>query len=151
MRASHKARGSQLLAPASVMRSTAPPSRKASHVGSLSGHAARITDRRTLSWSSRVADPPVGTPWFPSSLPRSTASKGRFLIPLVVPELVQLNHPYTSTTRGRASPARRVRDRASVPVPGPGPPCPSPRPPPAEAIRASPALGAGGGWLVLGS
>ena len=44
MRALRKARGSQLLASASVMRSTAPPSRKASHVGSLSGHAARITD-----------------------------------------------------------------------------------------------------------
>ena len=37
MRALRKARGSQLLASASRLRSTAPPSRKAGHVGSLSG------------------------------------------------------------------------------------------------------------------
>ena len=50
--------------------------------------------------------PPGGTSRFPPSLRRSTASKGRFLIPLVVPELAQPNHPYTSTTRGRASSPR---------------------------------------------
>ena len=50
--------------------------------------------------------PPGGTSRFPPSLRRSTASKGRFLIPLVVPEVVQLTHPYTPITRGRASPPR---------------------------------------------
>ena len=69
------------------MRRTAPPSRKAGHVGSLSGHAARITDLGTLSWSSGAARPPGGTSRFPPSLRRSTASKGRFLNPLVVPWL----------------------------------------------------------------
>ena len=79
-----KARGSQLLASASVMRSTTPPSRKAGHVGYLSGHCAQITDLMTLSWSSGAAHPPGGTSRFPPSLRRSTASEGRFLNPLVV-------------------------------------------------------------------
>ena len=48
------------MASASVRRSTAPPSRKAGHVGPLSGHASRITDLRTLSWSSGAAHPPGG-------------------------------------------------------------------------------------------
>ena len=87
------------MASASVMRSTAPPSRKAGHVGSLSGHAARITYLRTLSWSSGVAHHPGGTSRFPPSLRRSTASKGRFLDFLEVPWLAQHNHPYTSPTR----------------------------------------------------
>ena len=154
------------MASASVMRSTAVPSRKAGHVGPLSGHAAQITDLRTLSWSSGAAQPPGGTSWFPLSLRRSTASKGRFLIPLVVPWLAQLNHPYTSPTRGRASsprgsgtvPQSRSQGRApSAPRAG-SPCCPcacgasaAPRPPPAQAICAGSALGAGGGWLVLGS
>ena len=103
MRALRKARGSQLLASASVMRSIAPPSGKAGHVRPLSGHAAQISDLRTLSWSSGAAQPPGGTSKFPPSLRRSTASKGRVLNPLVVPWLAQLNHPYTSPTRGRAS------------------------------------------------
>ena len=148
------------------MRSTAPPSRKAGHVGSLSGHAARITDLRTLSWSSGAAHPPGGTSRFPPSVGRSTASKGRFLNPLVVPWLAQHNHPYTSPTRGRASsprgsetvPQSRSHGRApSAPRAGiPGCSCAcgadaAPCPPSAEAIRASSALGAGGGWLVLGS
>ena len=148
------------------MRSTAPPSRKAGQVGSLSGHAARITDLRTLSWSSGAAHPPGCTSRFPPSLRRSTASKGRFLIPLVVPWLAQHKHPYTSPTRGRVSsprgsgtvPQSRSQGRApSAPRAG-SPRCPcacgayaAPRPPPAEAIRAGSALGAGGGWLVLGS
>ena len=72
------------MASASVMQSTAPPSRKAGHVGPLSGHAARITDLRTLSWSSGAAHPPGGTSRFPPSLRRSTASKGRFLDLLAV-------------------------------------------------------------------
>ena len=140
------------------MRSTAPPSRKAGHVGSLSGHAARITDLRTLSWSSGAARPPGGTSRFPPSLRRSTASKGRFLNPLMVPWLAQHNHPYTSPTRGRASSPRRVQFRShgrapSAPRAG-SPRCPcargadaAPRPPSAEAIRAGSALGAGGaGW-----
>ena len=144
------------------MRSTAPPLRKAGHVGPLSGHAARITDRRTPSWSSGDAHPPGGTFWFPPSLRRSTASKGRFLTPLVVPELAQLNHPYTSTTRGRASsprgsgtvPQSRSEGRAP-PAPRAGSPCDpcacgagaASRPPHAEAIGAGSALGAAGaGW-----
>ena len=167
MRALRKDRGSQLLASASVMRSAAPPSRKAGHVGFLSGHAARITVRRILSRSSGAGHPPGGTSRFPPSLRRSTASKGRFLIPLVVPEQAQLSHPYTFTRRGRASPPRGSgtvsqslsKGRAlSAPLAGPlcGP-CPgagaASRPPAAEAaaIRAGSALGAGGGWLVLGS
>ena len=144
-----------------------PPFEKAGHVGSLSGHAARITDRRTLSWSSRAAQPPGGTSRFPPSLWRSTASKGRFLIPLVVPEQAQLNHPYTSTTRGRASsprgsgtvPQSRSQARAP-PAPRAGSPCCScacgagapPRPPPprrGHPRRLRP--GCGGGWLMLGS
>ena len=139
-----------------------PPSRKAGHVGSLSGHTARITDLRDLSWSSGAAHPPGGTSRFPPSLLRSTASKGRFLNPLVVPWLAQHNHPYTSPTRGRASSSRgsgtvpqsRSDGRApSAPRAG-SPHCPcacgadaAPRPPSAEAIRAGSALGAGGaGW-----
>ena len=94
VRALRKARGSQLLASASVMRSTAPSSRKAGHVGALSGHAARNIVRRILSWSSGAAHPPGGTSRFPPSLRRSTASKGRFLIPLVGPELAQLNRSF---------------------------------------------------------
>ena len=151
---------------ASVMRSTAPPSRKAGHIGPLSGHAARITNLRTLSWSSGAAQPPGGTSRFPPSLRRSTASKGRFLNPLVVLWLAQLNHPYTSPTRGRASsprgsgtvPQSRSQGRAPSALRAGSPCCPcacgagaAPRPPPAEAIRAGSALGAGGGWLVLGS
>ena len=141
-----------------------PPSRKAGHVGSLPGHAARITALRTLSWFSGAAQPPGGTSWFPPSFPRSTASKGRFLRSLVVPEQAQLSPPYTSTTRGRASLPRGFgtvpqsqsqgraasAPRASSPC---GPcacgACAAPRPLTAEAaaIRAGSALGAGGaGW-----
>ena len=154
------------MASASVMRSTAPPSRKAGHVGSLSGHAARITDLRTLSWSSEAAHPPGGTSRFPPSLRRSTASKGRFLDLLEVPWLAEHNHPYTSPTRGRVfsprgsgtAPQSRSHGRPpSAPRAGPSS-CPcacgadaAPRPPSAEAIRAGSALGAGGGWLVPGS
>ena len=167
MKALRKARGSQLLASAFVMRSTAPPSRKAGHVSSLLGHAARITDRRTLSWSSGVAHPPGGTSRFPPSLRRSTASKGRFLIPLVVPELAQPNHPYTYTIRGRASsprgsgtvPQSRSQGRAP-PAPRACAPCgpcacgagAASRPPPprrGHLRRLRPRRG--GGWLVLGS
>ena len=139
-----------------------PPWKKAGNVGSLSGHAARIADRRTLSWSSWASHPPGGTSRLPPSLQRSTASKGRFFIPLVVPKLAQLNHPYTSTTRGGASsptrsgtvPLSRSQGRAP-PAPragSPTGPCAcgagaAPRPPPAEAIRAGSALSAGGaGW-----
>ena len=152
------------MASASVMRSTAPPSRKAGHVGSLSGHAARITDLRTLSWSSGAAHPPGGTSRFPPSLRRSTASKGRFRDLLEVPWLAQHNHPYTSPTRGGVSPpsgsgtapqSRSHGRPSSAPRAGP-PRCPcacgadaAPRPPSAEAIRAGSALGAGGGLLVL--
>ena len=147
-----------------MIRSTAPPSRKAGHIGSLSGHAGQITARRTLSSSSGAAHTPGGTYRFPPSLGRSTASKGRFLIPLVVPEQAQLSHPYTSTTRGRPSALRgsgtvsqsRSQGRAP-PAPRAGSPCSpcacgagaAPRLPAAEAaaIRAGSALRAGGaGW-----
>ena len=144
------------------------PLQESCHVGPLSGHAARITARRILSWSSGAANPPGGTSRFPPSLRRSTASKGRFLISLVVPEQAQLSHPYTSTTRGRASAHRgsgtvsQSRSQGRAPsAPRAGSPCgpracgahAAPQPPGAEAaaIRASSALGAGGGWLVLGS
>ena len=125
MRALRKARGSQLLASASVMRSTAPPSRKAGHVSSLSRHAARITDGTTLSWSPGAAHPAGGTSWFPPSLRRSMASKSRFLIPLVVPELAQLNYPYTSTTRGRTSSPQGPGTVPQSRYQGRPPPCPS--------------------------
>ena len=153
-----------MLASASVMRSTAPPSRKAGHVGSLSGHAARITDLRSLSWSSGAAHPPRGASRFPPSLRRSTASKGRFRDLLEVPWLAQHNHPYTSPTRGRVSPpsgsgtapqSRSHGRLSSAPRAGP-PRCScacgadaAPRPPSAGSIRAGSALGAGGGSLVL--
>ena len=87
----------------------------------------------------------------------------------MVPELAQLNHPYTSTTRGRASsprgpgtvPLSRSQGRAP-PAPRAGSPCDpcacgagaAPRPPAAEAaaIRAGSALGEGGaGWPASGS
>ena len=167
MRAVHRARGSQLLASASVMRSTAPPSRKAGHVGSLSGHPAQIAARRTLPWSSGAAHPPGGTSRFPPSLRASTASKGRFLIPPVVPEQAQLSHAYISTTGGRASlprgsgTASQSRSQGRAPsAPHAGSLCGPracgtgavPRPPAAgaAAIRAGSALGSGAaegaGW-----
>ena len=106
--------------------------------------------------------PPGGTCRFPPSLRRSTASKGRFLNPLVVPWLAQHNHPYTSPTRGRASSPRgsgtapQSRSHGRPPfAPRAGSPrctcaCDADaalRPPSAEAIRAGSALGAGGaGW-----
>ena len=131
-----------------------PPLQEAGHVGSLSGHAAQITDRQTLSWSFGAAHPPGGTSWFAPSLRRSTASKGRFLIHLMVPEQAQLNHLYTSTTRGRASSPRgsgtvpRSQFQGRAPFASrAGSPGDAPRPPPAEAIRTGSALGAGGaGW-----
>ena len=109
--------------------------------------------------------PPRGTSRFPPSLRRSTASKGRFLIPLVVPWLAQLNHPYTFPTRGRASslrgsgtvPQSRSQGQAP-PAPRAGPPCgpcacgagAAPRHPSAEDIRAGSAHGAGGACWCLG-
>ena len=149
------------------MRSTAPPSRKAGHVGSLSGHAAQITDLRTPSWSSGAAHPPGGTSRFPPSLWRSTASKGRFLNPLVVPWLPQYNHPYTSPTRGRASsprgsgtvPQSRSQGRAPSAPRASSPCCPGacgadaapPPPPPRRGHPRRLRSRRGGGWLVLGS
>ena len=111
---------------------------------------------------------PPGPPGVPPGSPRPSGGaghrKGRFLIPLVVPELAKLSHPYTPTTRGRASsprgsgtmPQSRSQGRAP-PTPRAGSPCgpcacgasAAPCPPAAEAaaIRASSALGAGGaGW-----
>ena len=88
------------------MRSTAP--------------AAQITARRTLSWSSGAAHPQGGTSGFPPSLRRSTASKGRFLIPLVVPEQAQLEQelqgrPAISPgTREMAEQAKTAVDAATL-------------------------------------
>ena len=111
--------------------------------------------------------PPRGYLLVSPSLRRSTASKGRFLNPLVVPWLAQLNHPYNSPTRGRASsprgsgtvPQSRSQGRApSAPRAG-SPCCPcacgagaAPRPPPPRRghpfrLRSR----CGGGWLVPGS
>ena len=148
------------------MRSTAPPSRKAGHVGSLSGHAARITDLRTLSWSSGAARPPGGTSRFPQSLQRSTASKGRFLDLPEVPWLAQHNHPYTSPTWGRVSsprgsgtaPQSRSHGRPpsapapaplAAPVPAAAMPRPAP-PPPRPSAPAPPSArgGLAGAWVV---
>ena len=148
------------MASASVMRSTASPSRKAGHIASLWGRPARITARRTLSWSSGVAQPPEGTSRFPPSLQRSTASKGRFLVPLVVPEEAELSHPYTSTNRGRASLPRGSGTASQSRSQGRAPSAPragsssgpsaygtgaAPCPPAARAaaIRAGSALGSG--------
>ena len=103
--------------------------------------------------------PPGGISRFPSSLQRSTASKGRFPNPLVVPEVAQPSHPYSSTTKGRASPptgsAITSQSRAQSPrapsAPRAGSACgscacgagaaPDPRAAGAEAIRAGSASG----------
>ena len=128
----------------------------------------RLPAQRTLSWSSGAARPPGDTSQFPQSLQRSTAAKGWFLMPLVVPEQAQLSHLYTSTSRGRASPPRgsgtasQSRSQGRAPsAPRAGPPCgpcacgagAAPRRPAARAaaICAGSALGAGGpgccsGW-----
>ena len=117
--------------------------------------------------SSGAAQPPGGTSRLPPSLHRSTASKGRFLIPLVVRELAQLSHPYTSTTRGRASSPRLSGTVPQSRSQGPAPPAPRagspcspcacgtgavPRPPPRRGHpRSALRPRRGGGWLVLGS
>ena len=106
--------------------------------------------------------PPGGTSQFPPSLPRSTASKGRFLSPLVVPWLAGLNHPYTSPTRGRASSPRgsgtvpQSRSQGGAPpAPRVGSPCgpcacgagAAPRPPPPRPSAPAPLSARGGaGW-----
>ena len=115
-RSARRARGSQTLASASVTRSTAPPSRRAGHPCSRSGNPAQITARRTSSWSSQPTHPPGRTSGFPPSLQRSTASKVRFLYPLVVPEVAQLSHSYTSITMGEGLAPKGVGDRVPVPV-----------------------------------
>ena len=61
---------------------------------------------RPFWWSSQATRPPWGTSRFTPSLRRSTASKGWLLSPLVVPEVAQLSHPYTSVTRRGALPPR---------------------------------------------
>ena len=109
--------------------------------------------------------PPGGTSRFPPSLRRSTASKNRFLNPLVAPWLAQHNHPYTSPTRGRTSsprgsgivPQSRSQGRApSAPRAG-SPRCPcacgadaAPRPPPPPRPSAPAPLSARGGLAGAG-
>ena len=167
MRALRKARGSQLLASASVRRITAPPSRKAGHVGPLSSHAARITDLRTLSWSSGAAPRPRG--YLPvSSIPLEEHGIERPVPhppggPLVGPAQPPVHLPH----QGEGLIPQRVRDRAQVPVAGQGPPCPSrriplrplclrrrrraPPPPPRRGHQHRLPSRRKGGWLVLGS
>ena len=113
-----------------------------------------------------IPPPPGGTSRFPPSLWRSTASKGWFLIPLVVPEQAKLSQPYTSTTSGRAPPLRgsgtvsQSRSQGWAPsAPRAGSPCgpcacgagAAPRIPEPGAGADGRCLGGGGGWLVLGS
>ena len=86
--------------------------------------------------------------------------------PLVVPWLAQLNHPYTSPTRGRASsprgsgtvPQSRSQGRAPSAPRASSPCCPcvcgagaAPRPPPPRPSAPVPLSARGGGWLVPGS
>ena len=79
--------------------------------------AVRRARGSQLLASASVSQAPGGTSLFLPSLQRSTASKGWFLSPVVVPEVAQLSHTYTSITRGRASPPRGVGNGG--PVPGP--------------------------------
>ena len=126
----------------------------------------RAPDNRRLWQWVAAGKGKGGTSRFPPSLRRSTALKGRFLNPLVVPWLAHLNHPYTSPTRGRASsprgsgtvPQSRSQGRApSAPRAG-SPCCPcacgagaAPRPPPPRPSAPAPLSVRGGGWLVPGS
>ena len=147
--------------------------RDAEHRPTLQESRPRRLSVRPSGPNHRPEDPLVvlcgrPLPWghlrFPPSLRRSTASKGRSLIPLVVPEQAQLSHPYTSTTRERTAPPRgsgtvsQSRSQGRAPsAPRASSPCgpcacgagAAPHPPAAEAvaIRAGSALGAeGAGW-----
>ena len=164
MRALRKARGSQLLAFASVMRSTAPPLQK--------------------SWPRRL---PVG-PRCPNHRPEDPlvvlrgrpSPRGHLLVPAIPPEQHGIEgpvpHPPGGPGAGPAQPAVHLHhqgeglrpegglDRVPVPVPGRGSLCPPRRPPlrplrprrgaasppsaaEAAAIRAGSALGVGAaGW-----
>ena len=111
--------------------------------------------------------PPRGYLSVSSVPPRSTASKRRFLNPLVVPWLTQHNRPYTSPTRGRASsprgsgtvPQSRSQGRAAYAPRAGSPRCPCacgadaapPPPPPRRGHSRRLRSRRGGGWLVLGS
>ena len=112
----------------------------------------RITAQRTLSWSSWAIHPLGGTFRFPQSLRRSTESNCQFLNPLVVPEVAQLSHSYTSTTRGSRIASQSRAQWPRVPsAPRAGSSCgscacgacavPNPRAARAAAIRAGSALG----------
>ena len=168
MRALRKARGSQLLASASVMPSTAPPYRKSGHVGSLSGHAARITALRTLSPSSRAADPPRGHLPVPLVPLGEHGIEGPVPHPPGGPRAGPAQPPVKFNHQGEGLTPQGVRDRAPGPVPGPGPLCPPRRlplrplclrrrrraPPPRRRGSGHPRRlrpRRGGGRLVLGS
>ena len=124
VRASRKARGSQLLASASVMRSTATPPRKAGHVASLSDHAARYTARRTLSWSTGAAHPPMGYLPVPPVPLEEHGIEGPVPHPPGGPRAGPAQPPVHLHHQGDGLIPQGVRDRAQVPVPGPGPPAP---------------------------
>ena len=85
---------------------------------------------------------------FPLLLRRSTASRRRFFIPLVVPEEAQLTHLYTSTNRGRASLFRGSGTASQSRCPGQAPSAPragsscGPRACGAGAAPCPPAAGA---------
>ena len=154
------------MASASVMRSTAPPFRKAGHVGPLSGHAARITDLKTLSWASGAAHHRRGYLLVSSLPPEEHGIEGPVPQPPGGPLVGPTQPPVHLCHQGEGLIPQRVQDRAPVPVPGPGPLCPSRRlpllplclrrwcraspPPPAEAIRAVSVLSAGGGLAGAG-
>ena len=93
--------------------------------------------------------------------PEDHGIEGRFLIPLVVPEQAQLSHPYTSTSRSRASALRgsgtvsQSRSQGRSPsAPLAGPPCgpcargarprPAPRPPSLQPSALAPPSARGG-------
>ena len=103
-----RARGSQLLASASVTRSTAPPSSKAGPCWPPVGRSCpnHVPEDPLVVLPGHPPPHPGGTSPFLPSLRRSTASKGRFLSPLMVSEVAQLNHPYISSNMGGASPPR---------------------------------------------
>ena len=167
MRAVRRARGSQLLASTSVMRSTDPPSRRAGALAPCWATPRESQPGGPSRGPAGPANPPGGVSRFPLSLRRSTASEARFVIPLVVPEQTQLSHPYTggraslprgsgtasqSRSLGWAPSAPRAGSSFGPPACGAGAaPCP-PRPGQQPSAPAPPsALALQGGRLVLGS
>ena len=111
--------GSQLVSSAAVMRSTAPPSRKASHVGSL---RARPPKSPPGGLSRGPLGPP--TPLVPPGSPHPSGGARHRRAGSSSPELAQLSPPYTSTTRERASSPRGSGTVSQSRSQGPAPPAP---------------------------